>query len=176
MTDASAPRPWIKRGGFALLIMAILFFHLLPQQMVPRSWAGPEWVTLFAFAWAVRRPDLVPVLLLGGLLLLADLLLGRPPGLWALLALLAAERLKSRTYVLRDSTLVAEIIEVSLLIIGVTAAYQLVLTLLLVDGISLSLSASQALSSVLAYPLVVLITHSLMRVRKSAPGDLETAA
>ncbi|MEL7097232.1 MAG: rod shape-determining protein MreD [Pseudomonadota bacterium] len=175
MNDASSSRLWAMRGGFVLLVMVILFFHLLPQQMVPRAWAGPEWVTLFAFAWAVRRPELVPVLLLGGLLLLADLLLGRPPGLWALLALLAAERLKARAQTLRDSTLAAEVLEVSLLIVGVSAAYQLVLVVMLVDDVSLSLSASQALTSVLAYPLVVLITHGVMRVRKSAPGDLETA-
>lgn len=174
MNNASLPRLWLMRGAFVLLVLVLLFFHLLPQPMIPRAWAGPEWVTLFAFAWAVRRPDLVPVLLMGGLLLLADLLLGRPPGLWALLAFLGAERLKARSQILRDSTLAAEFVEVALLIIGISALYHLTLTMLLVDGISLSLTASQALTSVLAYPFAVLITHGLMGVRKGTPGDLET--
>ena len=175
MSEASSPHLWIMRGAFALLVMVLLFFHLLPQQMVPRAWAGPEWVTLFAFAWAVRRPELVPILLLGGLLLLADLLLGRPPGLWALLAFLATERLKARALVLRDSTFVAEFVQVALLIIGISVLYQLTLAVLFIDGISLSLTASQAVSSVLAYPLVAFVTHTLMGVRKSTPGDLESA-
>lgn len=173
MTEASQTGLWLKRGAFVLLVLTVIFFHLLPLQTVPRAWAGPEWVTLFAFAWAVRRPDLVPMVLLGGLLLLADLLLARPPGLWALLAFLAAERLKARALVLRDTTLLAEIGEVSLLIIGMSILYQLTLGLLLIDGISVSLTASQALTSVLAYPFVVFLTHVLMRVRKGTPGELE---
>ncbi|MEO0938381.1 MAG: rod shape-determining protein MreD [Pseudomonadota bacterium] len=173
MTEASQTGLWLKRGAFVLLVLAIIFFHLLPLQTVPRRWAGPEWVTLFAFAWAVRRPDLVPTILLGLLLLLADLLLARPPGLWALLAFLAAERLKARALVLRDTTLVAEILEVSLLMVGISIAYQLTLAILLIDGINLWLTASQALTSVIAYPFVVFLTHVLMRVRKGTPGDLE---
>ncbi|MEM8576437.1 MAG: rod shape-determining protein MreD [Pseudomonadota bacterium] len=173
MTDASPARLWAMRAGFAALVLCILFFQLLPQQMVPRSWAGPDWVMLFAFAWAVRRPELVPPLLLGGLLLLSDLLLGRPPGLWAVLALLGAERLKARALSLRDSTLAAEIVEVSITIVGVVVAYQLILAILLVGSTHWMLSATQALSSLVAYPLVVLITHSVMGVRKSAPGDLD---
>jgi len=163
------------RAGFALLVLLILFFQLLPQQMVPRSWAGPEWVTLFAFAWAVRRPDLLPPVLLGLLLLLADLLLGRPPGLWSVLVLLATERLKMRSLSLRDSTLAAEIIEVSLTLIAVSLIYQVLISLLLIESAFWGLTATQTLTSLIAYPLVILITHSAMRVRKSAPGDLDPA-
>ncbi|MEO0391206.1 MAG: rod shape-determining protein MreD [Pseudomonadota bacterium] len=173
MTDASPARLWAMRSAFALLVLVILFFHLLPQQMLPRSWAGPEWVTLFAFAWAVRRPDLVPTPLLGAVLLLADFLLARPPGLWAVLALIGAERLKGRTRTLRDSTLINEIAEIAVTLIVISAAYHLILTLLLVDNTSLRLTAIQAAASILAYPAVVFVTHTLMRVRKAAPGDLE---
>ena len=173
MNDASLTRLWAMRGTFVLLVLLILFFHLLPQQMLPRSWAGPEWITLFVFGWVVRRPDFVPAPLLGALLLLADFMLGRPPGLWAVLVLIGAERLRARTLTLWDGTLIGEIMEVSITLVVITLSYELILALLIVDGTNFSLSAIQALASVAAYPLVIFVAHSLMRVRKATPGGLE---
>ena len=161
------------RSGFVLLVFAILFYCLLPQQTLPRSWAGPEMVSIFAFAWVIRRPEFVPMLLLGALLLLADLLLSRPPGLWALLVLLAAERLRARSLALRDSTLIAECAEVALLIVGISVLYMVVLSLLLVEGISPTLIISQAIATILVYPVVVFATHVGMGVRKPVPGELD---
>ena len=62
-------------------------FLLLPLQTTPRSLAGPDLLLAFAVAWCLRRPEFVPPLALALAFLLADLLLQRPPGLWALLAL-----------------------------------------------------------------------------------------
>ena len=59
-----------------------------------RTVIGPDLLIAFALAWSLRRPEYVPTLLLAILFLLGDLLLQRPPGLWALLALLACENLK----------------------------------------------------------------------------------
>ncbi|MCX7560329.1 rod shape-determining protein MreD [Sulfitobacter sp. F26204] len=174
MNDLSQTRVWLMRASFLLLTLLILFFHLLPLETVPRRWAGPDILFCFALAWSMRRPDYVPALVLAMAFLLADLLLQRPPGLWALLALVGCENLKSRARSLRDANFAAEWITVGVIIIGVTLGYRVVLAIVLIDLPSLSLSLSELALSLLVYPMIVAVTHSLMGVRKGTPGDLDT--
>lgn len=139
-----------------------------------RVWVGPNLLIAFAFAWSLRRPEYVPPLLLAALFLLSDLLLQRPPGLWALLALLACENLKSRNRSLRDATFGAEWVAVSLLLIGILLLNQLVLSLLLVPPPHLRLSLLELGATIIIYPAAVFVTRSVMGVRRGAPGELDT--
>lgn len=173
MNDLSQTRLWLMRAAFLLLTLVILFFHLLPLETTPRRWAGPDLLLCFACAWSLRRPEYVPAIALAVAFLMADLLLQRPPGLWALLALIGCENLKSRGRSLRDSNFAAEWITVGLIMVAVMLAYHLVLGIVLVDLPALTLSLSELGMTLLFYPLIVLITHGLMGVRKAAPGDLD---
>ena len=171
MNDAPVTRLWSMRISFAFLVCVILFFQLLPLSTTPSRWAGPDLLLAFACAWAVRRPEYVPAFALAGLFLLADLLLQRPPGLWALLALLGCENLKSRARAVRDGTFVGEWLTVCLMLTGISIAYRLALMITLLDPPPFALSFSQLLMTLLCYPFVAGITHALMGVRKSAPGE-----
>jgi rod shape-determining protein MreD len=173
MNDLSQTRLWLMRGSFMLLTVLILFFQLLPLETTPRIWAGPDLLLCFAMAWSMRRPEYVPPLALALAFLLADLLLQRPPGLWAMFALMACENLKSRGRSLRDANFAAEWITVGLIIMVITVFERLVLGLVLVDLPLLTLTLSELGMTLLFYPLVVAITHFLMGVRKTAPGDLD---
>ena len=135
---------------------------------------APDLLIAFALAWSVRRPDYVPALLLAVAFLLTDLLLQRPPGLWALLALLACENMKTRGRTLRDSTFGAEWLAVSVWLIAILMLNRIVLSLLLVPPPQWSLSLFELAVTILTYPAVVFVTHALMGVRKSAPGDLDS--
>ena len=139
-----------------------------------RIWIAPDLLIAFALAWSVRRPDYVPAVLLAVAFLMTDLLLQRPPGLWALLALLACENMKTRGRTLRDSTFGAEWLAVSLWLIGILILNRIVLSLLLVPPPQWSLSLLELGMTILTYPAVVFVTHALMGVRKSAPGDLDS--
>ncbi len=134
---------------------------------------GPDFLIAFAFAWSLRRPEYVPALLLAGIFLLSDLLLQRPPGLWALLALLACENLKGRSRSLRDSTFGAEWLTIAVLLTGILLLNRIVLSLLLVAPPDLRLSLLELGITVLTYPLVVFVTRILMGVRSAAPGELD---
>jgi rod shape-determining protein MreD len=191
------------RMGFVLLAFVILFFHLLPldtqpiglfmpdllplentapaearleellRHEEPRRWVAPDLILCFACAWSLRRPEFVPALSLALVFLIADLLLQRPPGLWALLALIGCENLKSRARSLRDANFTTEWLTVGVIMVGICLLNYIVMALLLVETPKLALSLSELGMTLLFYPLVVLITHSLMRVRKTAPGDLD---
>ncbi len=173
MNELSQTRLWLMRGAFLLLTLVILFFHLLPLETAPRRLAGPDLLLCFAMAWSLRRPDYVPALVLAVAFLLSDLLLQRPPGLWAMLALIGCENLKSRGRSLRDANFAAEWITVGLIIIGIALAYRLVLVLALVDLPSLTLSLSELAMTLLFYPAIATVTHFVMGVRMAAPGDLD---
>lgn len=138
-----------------------------------RIFIGPDLLIAFAFAWSLRRPEYVPSLLLALIFLLADLLLQRPPGLWALLALLACENLKGRSRSLRDATFGAEWIAVAVLLTGILIANRIVLSLMLVPPPQLRLSVLELGVTILVYPAVVFVTRSVMGVRRAAPGELD---
>ncbi len=141
-----------------------------------RIWVSPDLLICFAFAWSFRRPDYVPAILLAVVFLISDLLLQRPPGLWALLALLACENLKVRGRTLRDSTFGAEWVTVTLLLAGILLVNRIVLSVLLIPPPQLGLSLLELGMTILVYPAVVFVTHTLMGVRKAAPGDLDGAS
>lgn len=145
----------------------------LLEQSARRNWISPDLLIAFAFAWSLRRPEYVPATLLAGLFLLSDLLLQRPPGLWALLALLACETLKGRSRSLRDSTFGAEWITAAVLLIVILLTNRIMLTILLVTPPDLKLSLLELGMTVMFYPIAVLVTRTVMRVRRAAPGELD---
>ncbi|MCZ4368414.1 rod shape-determining protein MreD [Sulfitobacter dubius] len=173
MTDLSRSRLWVMRLSFVALALVILFFHLLPLETIPRSWAGPDLLLGFACAWALRRPEYVPALFLALVFLLADLLLQRPPGLWAVLALMGVENLKSRGRHLRDASFAAEWLTVAVILTMVIFANRILLSLALVPTPAMTLNLTELALTTLAYPLIVAVTHGIMGVRKTAPGDLD---
>ncbi len=173
MNDQSPLRLWLMRAGFVFLIVLILFFHLLPLETSPRQWAMPDLIIGFACAWAVRRPEYVPALSLAAVFLLTDLLFQRPPGLWAMLALIGCEYLKSAGRSLRDSSFPSEWLAVGTVIVVITAANRLLLAITLIDTPGIGLTLFELGMTLLFYPLMVLVTHVLMGVRKTAPGDLD---
>ena len=107
------------------------------------------------------------------LFLMCDLLLQRPPGLWAALMVLACESLKTQVRTLRDSGVVSEIVSVSFMIIAVSVAYRLILAVTLVEVPHIGLSAIQTGATLIAYPFVVLMSHTIFGVKRTAPGDLD---
>ena len=173
MNDLSPMRLFLMRAAFLLLALGILLFQLLPLETTTRTWAGPDMLLAFAFAWSLRRPEYVPALTLALAFLLADLLLQRPPGLWSLLALIGSENVKSRGRSLRDAGFGAEWMTVAVILIAIAVLNRLVLALVLVDVPTLTLSLSALVATILVYPFAVAVTHWLMGVRKTAPGDLD---
>lgn len=173
MSDAASSRLWTMRLSFVALVLAILFFHLLPLQTATGGLIWPDLLLTFALAWSVRRPEYVPAGLLALMFLMADLLLQRPPGLWAALALIACEQLKAQSRSLRDASLATELVSAALWIVGIGIAYRVILAILLVDVPPLAPALIQIVVTAVAYPLVVAVTHTLMGVRKATPGDID---
>lgn len=173
MASSASSHLWLMRAAFVGLALAILFCHLLPLGTMPRRWAPPDILMAFTFAWVLRRPDYVPMLSIAAVFFLADLLLQRPPGLMSALMVLGANYLVTRAGGLREASFAGEWLAVALTVIGVTVLNRVTLWVLAVDQAQLGLTLIQMILTVLFYPAAALITHSVLRVRKLAPGDAD---
>lgn len=172
--DSLAPsRIWVMRLCYAGLAMVILFFHLLPLDTLPRGWAAPDLLLALTLAWALRRPDFVPPVLIAVVILLADLLLQRPPGLLAALTVAGAAFLNSRVGGHGDTGFVAEWLAVAVVLIAIALLYRIVLAVTSVDQAPLFLMASQLLLTILIYPLVAGTSQAVFGVRRLTPADAE---
>lgn len=155
------------------LAVASLFLRLLPLGVAPVGLPGPDLLLCLVFAWVLRRPEYVPALLVAAIFLLEDLILLRPPGLWALIVLLGTEFLRQRQPLMRELTFPMEWAMVSAVMLTMMLAERLTLAMTMVPTPSLRLSVVQLLMTVIAYPLVVLASHFLLRVRKPATGEVD---
>ncbi|EEX16642.1 MAG: rod shape-determining protein MreD [Salipiger thiooxidans] len=175
MAESRPARIWIMRAAFVGLSLLVMFYHLLPLDLLPPRYAGPDLLVALCFAWALRRPDYVPALSVAAVMLLADILFQRPPGLWSALVLMATEFLKSRDRRDRESTFVMEWIAVATVLAVITIVFRLALGLLIVPAGPSFLSLMRFAMTVICYPLVVMVSQYLLGVRRLAPGDFDHA-
>ena len=112
MIDGATREVWAHRILFVVLALVFLFFRLLPlgEVIAPcgpeatgcrlMAWfshmPGPDLLLCIIFAWTMRRPDYLPVLLIAAVVLLEDLIMLRPPGLWTGLVVLVSEIIRKR--------------------------------------------------------------------------------
>ena len=171
MTEEGRGHLWAMRALFAGLCALIIFWRLLPLDTVPPGWAGPDLIMALAFVWVLRRPSYAPALLVAAMVLAADLMFQRPPGLWAALVVLGCEALKARAPGLRDMGFGPEWLMVGVVTLAVTLLYRLGLAVFLVPQAPLGLSLMQMAMTVLCYPLVVIVSSLVFGVRKARPSE-----
>lgn len=175
MTEQTFARLFSKRVLFVLIVCTVLFFHLLPLETSPRRWVGPDLILAFALAWSARRPEYVPSIWLAALFLMTDLLLFRPPGLWAACALLACESMKIRSRSFRDGNFLSEWFTACAFMVLIAIGYRAVMLITLLEPPAFGLSVFELLMTMMFYPVVVAVTHGILGVRHSAPGEVDSA-
>ncbi|MGE5198572.1 MAG: hypothetical protein ACM3H9_02945 [Rhodospirillaceae bacterium] len=173
MVESAATRRLFWRSVFLMLALLVAFVRLLPLGEGAGGVPGPDLLVALALAWAIRRPDYVPVLLVAAVMLVADFLFMRPPGLWAAITVLGVEFLRNRETAFRDLPFLVEWGMVALLLLGMTLANAFVLLVLMVDQPSLGLTLLQLIATILAYPLVVAVTVFALGLRRAAPGEVD---
>jgi rod shape-determining protein MreD len=185
---------WYYRAVFVTLALILLFFRLLPLGtsndsfpwstvpnwilapfgIEPRPWPGPDVLVCLTMAWVMRRPDYLPALLIATIFLVEDMVLLRPPGLWAALILLATEFLRSRAALTRELSFAIE----WLLAAGVMGAlfliYRTIFAIALMPQPGFGFALMQTLWSILCYPLVVVLSSFLLDLRKPATGEVDS--
>lgn len=173
VTPPNPAKRWIMRATFIALGLAVIVFSLMPLETTPRRWTGPDLLLVLCCCWTLRRPDYAPALSIGLLVLLADLMFQRPPGLMAALVVLACEWLKGQARAMRDLPFPAEWLAAAVAMTAVIVGYRILLAIFFTPLPPITLSLIQLIASVLAYPLVVLFSMAFFGLRKRVPGGLD---
>ncbi|MEM8868907.1 MAG: rod shape-determining protein MreD [Pseudomonadota bacterium] len=169
MTDY--PFSPLRAGLFVLLALGCMYFNLMPIQTTAETLVMPDILLGLAAAWVIRRPHCMPLLLTAALFLLSDFLMYRPVGLWAVIALLIVEFMRGQRDVLRNRPFPAEwaafagALAVGLIVEAV------VLQLTLVARPSGDIPLQVFAVTVVAYPVLALLLHSVFRVRAPKPAE-----
>ena len=169
---------WIRSGwGFRALFVALaltsLFLRLLPLPHDPGALPGPDMMLCLILAWVVRRPDYLPMPLILIAVLVEDLVLMRPPGLWTAVTVLATEFLRSRTILTREISFAVEWMLVAGVMLSMMLANRLVLALAFSAQVPLGAALVQILWSIALYPLIVGLSRLAFDLRKPASGEVD---
>lgn len=174
MADDIDAKVWVGRSLFAATLMVIFFTQLLPLDMLPRAWPWPDFLLLVTLVWVARRPDLAPMIVIAIIFLVADLMLQRPPGLWAALVFILSETIRKRAPAIRNMPISLEWGTVTIGIIAITLINRLVLGLVFIPRDPLGLTLIQLGMTIAFYPLVVLLAHLIFGVSRPAPGQVNS--
>ncbi len=172
--DKPASYLWAKRGLYVLLGIVILFLHLLPLDTKPDRLPFPDLLIALTYAWVLRRPEYVPILSIALVMLMADFLLLRPPGLLAALVVLGASYLRNAAPGMREIGFMAEWTSVGVVITAIFVLNRAILAILSVQQAALGPVVIQVVLTVAIYPLVVLLSQSAFGVRRISPADTAT--
>jgi rod shape-determining protein MreD len=160
-------------GLWLAVVTGALFLRILPIDISPGGLPGPDLVLALTMAWVLRRPAHLPALAIALVWLVEDLLLLRPPGLWALMVLAGTEFLRARHAVVREISFLLEWMMVAGVFAAMTLGYRLVLAIVMVPQDPLDLSLLKLGFTVASYPVMVLLLHFVFRVRKPATGEVD---
>jgi rod shape-determining protein MreD len=164
---------WPGRITYLLLALVLLTAPLLPLNMVPRPYASPDILLAVTAAWAARRPDTLPALVVLAVFLLADFLFQRPPGLFAALVLLLTEWLRRRSPRLRKGSFLGEWVTVGTGVAVVALVNRVVLAVLMTPQAPLGLTLIQLILTIALYPLVAGVAHLALGLRRPAQGEVD---
>ncbi|NDR59186.1 hypothetical protein [Aliiruegeria sabulilitoris] len=173
MVDPITLRTWGYRLFFCALILLLAFLQMLPLGSGSGRLPGADLTIALTFAWVLRRPSYVPVFMLAALFLFLDMLLQRPPGLGAALVVLGTEVLRSRRDMSRALPFPVEWAMVTAVMLAMVALNQIALSLVMSQRAPLGLALLRSLFTAAAYPLVVILSHYVFKVRAAAPHEAD---
>ncbi|MCK8464189.1 rod shape-determining protein MreD [Aliiroseovarius sp. S1339] len=171
MTDRLTLMRWLFSIALVAIAAVVLFARLLPIDLTPGRIPGPDILLAFTFAWVLRRPDYVPVLLVAILFFLMDMLLLRVPGVWPLMIVAGSEFLRRREHGMREQHFLVEWGLVAMTLLAMLIGQRLLLAVFFVDQVPFGLALMQIISTAAVYPMIVFISVFLLGVEKLQPGD-----
>lgn len=169
MNKTASGQIWAGRLGLTFCALMLMFISLIPLNFQAPIFPPPDLLFALTFATLLRRPELVPFWLILIIFLLADILLMRPLGLWTALILVAAEFSRPQEYRFRELAVPFEWAFVTGIFFLTLLTYRVILSLSVVPQVKFSTFMLHFLATVLAYPLVVLFCHYVLRIRKLTP-------
>lgn len=96
-----------------------------------------------------------------------------PPGLWAAISIVGLEFLRRREPTSRDMPFLVEWAMVGGVLVAMAVLFRATLAIFMIDLTSLGLVLLEQLSTLAAYPLVVLLSSKVLSVTKLTPTEAD---
>lgn len=173
MADRITANRWLFGAAYFGLMCVIILWHILPIELGPTGYPGPDIPICITMVWVLRRPQYLPAPLIALVFLITDLLFLRPPGLWTAIVVLGVEFLRARAATSRDLPFPVEWAMVSAVLVAMHVANRVVLSALLVPQTGFGLVVLQVLATILAYPLIVLLSRLVFGIEAMSPAEVD---
>jgi rod shape-determining protein MreD len=164
---------WTYRALLVALVAFVIFVGLLPLGQTFAFIPTPDLIMCLLFAWVIRRPDYVPMVLVAVVGFFADALLMHPLGLWTLIFLVATEYLRRSIVHTEVLSLGDELLQVATVMAASFFAYGLTLALLMADRPPITAQALHMVVTFVFYLPVVGLTQGVFGVRRLQPGEVD---
>lgn len=152
-------RRWFEVILFVLMGFFSIGLPIIPMGLAANSVAFPDVMFALFAAWVIRRPMSAPIIVIVFLGVLADAMMMRPLGLWALTLFVGMEALRFSERAFRDIPFLLEWLYVSVLF-ALMLMLQNMLLLVSFDSVyGFSDVLWHWVRTVAVYPLVVAIIH-----------------
>lgn len=162
---------WSRRFVFVVLSGFIILIQYLPIEDRWPNIPGPDAIVAICFAWTLRRPEIMSPILIAATLLFADLMLSRPPGLWALIVLAGSVYLATRQRDLNQALFGVEWMYVSITILICFLVNYLAMFVFFLPTQNGLITAVQCLITILIYPIVVVASSKLFGIQKTVYSE-----
>lgn len=159
------PRRWIEVILFMLMGFISIGMPIIPMGLAANSIGFPDVMFAVFAAWIIRRPMSAPIIGIVFFGVLADALMMRPLGLWALVLFIGLEVLRLSERAFRGIPFVLEWLYVSALFALMLMLQNLLLFVSFDSVYMLSDVIWHWVRTVASYPLVVLILHWFLHIR-----------
>lgn len=166
MIERVRHRRYVGMVLYTLVMLAILLIRLLPLTPGSIAWPGPDLMLCLTLVWVLRRPEQVPVLLIAAVFFVEDMLMMRPLGLWTAIVVLATEAARHREHRWRELPFMIEWLRVAVLIALIVLANRFAMALFFVQIPSLGQVILQYLATIIAYPVVVVVSRWTLGLRR----------
>lgn len=173
MVDVLRGSVWPYRVLFVGLALLLLVLRMLPLGGDVGVLPGPDLMLCLMLAWVTQRPDHLPVGLIALVVLVEDLLLMRPPGLWTAIVLIATEFLRGRSALTRELGFTAEWLLIAGLMVAMLLAYRLAFAIAFLEQPGFGFAFVQLVGSILSYPVVVGLLRVAINLRKPSTGEVD---
>ena len=173
MIDEATRSSWLHRLLFVGIALLLLFMRLLPLGSTAGQLPGPDILLCIVFAWTMRRPDYLPAILITVVVLLDDMILMRPPGLWTALVIIASEFVRARVALTRELNFGVEWLLVAGMMVAMLLVYRIVFAVVLLPQPAFGFAMVQVLWSIMCYPVVVVLSRYMLDLHKPAMGEVD---
>ena len=160
--------------SFSLISFVLIFFRLLPLDNISTDWAAPDLLLCVILVWCLRCPESAPIILLGFLFFLQDVLFQRPLGLFAASAIVLSEWCKRQSLQAEEFPFSLEWLTATIAIISIFFLTRAVAMLSLISTPPLHLGLKEVFVTIMSYPFVVMLLRFGIGLKNSRPRGIST--